>query len=209
MSVLSSKPAWPNISLKFAARTSYKKVLNDTVNADIDALKLTQSLYDTGINNQISVVQAQSALQSAQASATNVALLRAQYEHAIAMLIGKPASDFSIPVKPMTTAPPAIPIGLPSQLLQRRPDIAAAERNMASANAAIWRGLRCLLPDRDVGRWREDRKLILEASFRHTQPFLVGWAYGLADPLQRRARSGSEPVRRLITPMSPPIARRF
>jgi NodT family efflux transporter outer membrane factor (OMF) lipoprotein len=114
-----------------------QKVLNDTVNADTDALKLTQSLYDTGINNQISVVQAQSALQSAQAAATNVALLRAQYEHAIAMLIGKPASDFSIPVKPMTTAPPAIPIGLPSQLLQRRPDIAAAERNMASANAAI------------------------------------------------------------------------
>jgi len=114
-----------------------QKVLNATVEADKKALALTQSLYDTGIDNQISVVQAQSALQSAQASATNVTLLRAQYEHAIAMLIGKPASGFSIPVRPMTAAPPPIPVGIPSQLLERRPDIAGAERNMASANAAI------------------------------------------------------------------------
>jgi NodT family efflux transporter outer membrane factor (OMF) lipoprotein len=64
-------------------------------------------------------------------------LARAQYEHAIAALIGKSASSFSIPVRPMTTAPPPIPIGLPSQLLERRPDIAAAERSMAEANAQI------------------------------------------------------------------------
>ena len=114
-----------------------QKVLNDTVEADKKALALTQALYETGVDNQISVVQAQSALQSAQASATNVTLLRAQYQHAIAMLTGKAASDFSIPVKPMTTAPPPIPVGIPSQLLERRPDIAAAERNMASANAAV------------------------------------------------------------------------
>ncbi len=114
-----------------------QKVLNDTVEADKKALSLTQALYETGVDNQISVVQAQSALQSAQASATNVGLLRAQYEHAIAMLIGQPASAFSIPVRPMTAAAPPIPVGIPSQLLERRPDIAAAERNMASANAAI------------------------------------------------------------------------
>ena len=114
-----------------------QKVLNATVDADKKALDLTQALYETGVDNQISVVQAQSALQSAQASATNVGLLRAQYEHAIAMLIGKPASDFSIPVRPMTTAPPPVPVGIPSQLLERRPDIAAAERTMASDNAAI------------------------------------------------------------------------
>ena len=64
-------------------------------------------------------------------------ILRAQYEHAIAVLVGKGPEEFSIPERPITIAPPPIPVGLPSQLLQRRPDIAAAERTMASANAAI------------------------------------------------------------------------
>jgi NodT family efflux transporter outer membrane factor (OMF) lipoprotein len=114
-----------------------QKILNDTVQADTKSLELTQALYDTGIGDQISVVQAQTALESAQAAAINLGVARAQFEHAIAMLIGKPASEFSIPVRPMTTAPPPIPTGLPSQLLERRPDIAAAERNMAAANAQI------------------------------------------------------------------------
>jgi NodT family efflux transporter outer membrane factor (OMF) lipoprotein len=114
-----------------------QKVVNETVEADKKSLELTQALYDTGIADQISVVQAQTALQSAQAAAINLGVARAQFEHAIAMLIGKPASEFSIPVRPMTTAPPPIPIGMPSQLLERRPDIAAGERNMAAANAQI------------------------------------------------------------------------
>jgi NodT family efflux transporter outer membrane factor (OMF) lipoprotein len=114
-----------------------QKILNDTVEADKKSLELTKVLYETGIDDQISVVQAQTALQSAQASAINLGLARAQFEHAIAVLIGKPASEFSIPVKPMTTAPPPIPLGVPSQLLEWRPDIAAAERNMAAANAQI------------------------------------------------------------------------
>jgi NodT family efflux transporter outer membrane factor (OMF) lipoprotein len=114
-----------------------QQIWNDTVEADKKSLELTQGLYDTGIDNQISVVEAQTALQSAQASAINTGLARAQYEHALAVLLGRTASEFSIPVKPMTTAAPPIPVGMPSQLLERRPDIAAAERNMASANALI------------------------------------------------------------------------
>ena len=82
-------------------------------------------------------MEAQTTLAGVEAGATNVAIARAQYEHAIAMLVGNVASNFSIPVKPMTTAPPPIPIGLPSELLERRPDVAAAERAMAEANAAI------------------------------------------------------------------------
>ena len=114
-----------------------QQIYNDTVDADQKAYDLTRALYEAGIDDQISVVEAETTLRSAQAGATNVGIARAQYEHAIAVLIGKAASDFTIPVKPMTVAPPPIPIGVPSELLERRPDIAAAERTMAEANAAI------------------------------------------------------------------------
>ena len=114
-----------------------QKILNDTVEADRKAFDIAKGRYDTGVDDQISVVEAQTTLQSAQSAAINIGIARAQYEHAIAMLIGKPASTFSIPVEPRTSAPPPIPVGLPSQLLERRPDIAAAERNMAAANAQI------------------------------------------------------------------------
>ncbi len=114
-----------------------QRIYNDTVEADQKAYDLARSLYETGISDRISMVEAETTLQSAQAGATNVGIARAQYEHAIAVLVGKAASDFSIPVKPMTTAPPPIPVGVPSELLERRPDVAAAERAMAEANANI------------------------------------------------------------------------
>ena len=114
-----------------------QELLNDTVEADKKALDAVKAAYDTGVGDQISVVEAQTTLSSAQSTAINLGVARAQYEHAMAMLVGKPASTFSIPVEPKTSAPPPIPIGLPSQLLERRPDVAAAERNMAAANAQI------------------------------------------------------------------------
>jgi NodT family efflux transporter outer membrane factor (OMF) lipoprotein len=114
-----------------------QQILDATVVADQKSLDLTRAQYETGIGAQIAVVQAQNTLQSAQSLATNLGVARAQYAHAIATLIGKAASDFSIPAKPMLVTPPSIPIGLPSQLLERRPDIAAAERTMAAANAQI------------------------------------------------------------------------
>jgi NodT family efflux transporter outer membrane factor (OMF) lipoprotein len=112
-------------------------ILDNAVDADKKSLDAEQGRYDTGVDDQISLVQAQTTLASAQSAAINNKIARAQYEHAIAMLIGKPASEFSIPVVAKTAAPPPIPIGLPSQLLERRPDVAAAERTMASANAQI------------------------------------------------------------------------
>jgi len=114
-----------------------QKLLNETVEADKKALEAVRAAYDTGVGDQISVVEAQTTYESAQSAAINLGIARAQYEHAIALLVGKPASTFSIPVEPKTSAPPPIPVGLPSQLLERRPDIAAAERNMAAANAQI------------------------------------------------------------------------
>ncbi len=110
---------------------------NREIAQDRQALELTRALYDTGIDNQIAVDQVEVTLENAQEAAAGIATNRAIYEHAIAMLIGKPASSFALPVKNLTTPLPAIPIGLPSELLQRRPDIAAAERTMAEANALI------------------------------------------------------------------------
>jgi NodT family efflux transporter outer membrane factor (OMF) lipoprotein len=114
-----------------------EKLLGDTVDADRKALEIAKGRYETGVDDRITVVEAQTVLDSAQSAAMNLGIARAQYEHAIATLIGKPASTFSIPAEAKTSAPPPIPVGLPSQLLERRPDIAAAERNMAAANAQI------------------------------------------------------------------------
>lgn len=123
------------------------KLLNDTVAADEKALAITQAAYNTGIDPYISVVEAQTTLESAQSAAINVGVARAQYEHAIAVLIGKVASDFSMPAQPELRSPPAIPVGLPSELLQRRPDIAAAERTLAEANAIIGVGYGAFFPN--------------------------------------------------------------
>ena len=110
---------------------------NKTVEADKKSLELTQALYQTGIDSDEAVAQAEVTLQNAEEVGSGIATNRAIYEHAIAMLIGKSASDFSLPVKNLDTPVPSIPLGVPSQLLQRRPDIAGAERTMAEANALI------------------------------------------------------------------------
>ncbi len=110
---------------------------NRTIEADKKSLELTRALVETGIDSPEAVAQAEVTLQNAEEAGIGVATNRALYEHAMATLIGKPASVFSMPVKMLSTPVPAIPVGIPSQLLQRRPDIAAAERAMAQANAII------------------------------------------------------------------------
>ncbi len=119
------------------SQDALKQLLDATVKAYAESVNLTQALYETGIDSQESVLQAQTQLATAQAQDTNVGILRAQYEHAIAMLIGKPAAQFSLPQLPLNAVPPSVPIGVPSKLLERRPDIAAAERSMEQANALI------------------------------------------------------------------------
>jgi NodT family efflux transporter outer membrane factor (OMF) lipoprotein len=114
-----------------------QRILDGTVESDRQSVELARSRYETGVDDELSLVEAQNTLQSAESSSTNLGVARAQFEHAIAMLIGKSASDFSIPAKPLDIKPPAIPVGVPSQLLERRPDIAASERSMAAANAQI------------------------------------------------------------------------
>jgi NodT family efflux transporter outer membrane factor (OMF) lipoprotein len=116
---------------------SLKQLLDATVKAYQESLDLTQAQFETGIGTEEAVAQADVLLKTTQAQDTNLGIARAQYEHAIALLVGQPASTFSIAVEPLTTAPPDIPVGVPSQLLERRPDVAADERLMAQANAQI------------------------------------------------------------------------
>jgi len=114
-----------------------EQLLNSTVTQYEHALELIKSRYAGGIASDVEVQQAETQLETTRAQAIDVGVARAQYEHAVAVLIGKPPSSFSLAPLPLTMPPPAIPVGLPSELLERRPDIAAAERQMAAANAQI------------------------------------------------------------------------
>ncbi|MBV8550199.1 MAG: efflux transporter outer membrane subunit [Acidobacteriaceae bacterium] len=112
-------------------------ILQDTIGNYRQDLNLTTILFRAGIYSDEDVSQAQTQLDTATAQATDLGVARAQYEHAIATLIGKPAAEFSISVAPFVTHPPPVPVAVPSVLLERRPDIAAAERLVAAQNAEI------------------------------------------------------------------------
>jgi NodT family efflux transporter outer membrane factor (OMF) lipoprotein len=114
-----------------------KALLDASITAYQQQLELTRVRFQTGIASDEDVAQAETQLETTQAQATDLGIARAQLEHAIALLTGQPASTFSLPAAPSDSKPPAIPVGLPSQLLERRPDIAAAERRVAEANADI------------------------------------------------------------------------
>jgi NodT family efflux transporter outer membrane factor (OMF) lipoprotein len=114
-----------------------KQLLDATVKAYERSLELTRNQYASGVASRVDVLQAETLLKTTQAQAIDLGVQRAQTEHAIALLVGKPASDFSIPVTPLDAVPPPVPSGVPSELLERRPDIAAAERRVAAANAQI------------------------------------------------------------------------
>lgn len=114
------------------------QLLNDTVAAYERSFKLTQNQYAVGVVARADVVNSETQLKTARAQAVDARVQRAQLEHAIAVLIGKAPAELTIPFAPVfNTLPPAIPAGIPSQLLERRPDIAAAERRAAAANAQI------------------------------------------------------------------------
>ena len=114
-----------------------KRLLDATVDADTKALQITRNRYNQGTAARSDVAQAEAQVEGVKAQAINVGVQRAQLEHAIAVLIGKPPADFSIAPTPLEVDVPVVPPGVPSTLLERRPDIAAAERSAASANAQI------------------------------------------------------------------------
>jgi NodT family efflux transporter outer membrane factor (OMF) lipoprotein len=114
-----------------------RALLDDAVAAFSEALQLTTNRFEGGAASQSDVAQARTQLGATRVQATDVGVQRARYEHAIAVLIGKPPSALSLPVAPLEMEPPPIPVGLPSQLLERRPDVASAERRVAAANDEI------------------------------------------------------------------------
>lgn len=124
-----------------------QKILDDTVAGYKKSLQLTQNRYKAGTAARSDVVQAQSLLQTAQANAINNKIARSQFEHAIAVLIGLPPANLSIKPMPLRTKPPKIPGDIPSQLLERRPDVAQAERQMQQANAQIGVAIAAFYPN--------------------------------------------------------------
>lgn len=123
----------------FLLRTvdAQKQLLDATVVAYQKSLELTTNRYNSGVASRGDVLQAETQLKTTQAQAIDTEVQRAQLEHAIALLIGKAPADLSISVAPLKTTPPALPAGVPEEILKRRPDVAAAERLMAAANAQI------------------------------------------------------------------------
>jgi NodT family efflux transporter outer membrane factor (OMF) lipoprotein len=113
------------------------QLFNDTVKAYQQSVDLTTTLFQTGIDSELNEAQADALLETTLAQATALGIQRAQYEHAIALLVGQSASTFSLHTTPGSNQPPAVPVGLPSTLLERRPDVASAERTVAQANAQI------------------------------------------------------------------------
>jgi NodT family efflux transporter outer membrane factor (OMF) lipoprotein len=134
---LSTQAALAQDYFQLCALDAQKKLLEATVAAYQKSLDLTNRRYASGVSSKADVLQAETQLKTTQAQAIDVGVQRAQLEHAVALLVGKPASVLSIPVTPLAATPVAVPFGIPSELLERRPDIAAAERRLAAANAQI------------------------------------------------------------------------
>jgi NodT family efflux transporter outer membrane factor (OMF) lipoprotein len=133
------------VNLRF--EDSLQKLLTETVAQFQHALDITRNQYRAGTASSADVVTAQAQLQTTQAQLVGVGVLRGQFEHAIAMLAGHPPADLSIPVTAMQKDVPVVPTGIPSTLLERRPDIAAAERQMQQENALIGVAISAYYPD--------------------------------------------------------------
>lgn len=135
--LLSSQAQLAQAYFQLRTQDAQKEFLDTTVAYYQKTLEMTKNRYASGVAAKSDVLQAETQLKSARAQAIDIGVQRAQLEHAIALLIGKPASDFSLTAVPLVASPPPIPVGVPSMLLERRPDIAASERRMAAANAQI------------------------------------------------------------------------
>jgi NodT family efflux transporter outer membrane factor (OMF) lipoprotein len=152
-----------------------QELLDKTVVSYRKTLQLTRNQYASGVVSQADVIQAQSQLEVAEAQAISNGILRGQYEHAIAVLIGRPPACFSLPYNPLNAKPPVIPVLVPSALLERRPDIAQAERLMQQTNAQIGVAIAAYFPTLDLTATVSASANSLAKLF--SSP-MIGWAIG-------------------------------
>jgi NodT family efflux transporter outer membrane factor (OMF) lipoprotein len=144
---LSAQSALAQNYFQLRALDSQQQLLDETVAAYAKSLQLTRNRYAMGVAARVDVVQAEAQLKSTQAQAIDIGVQRARIEHAMAVLLGKPAAAFSLQRAPLNAVPPDVPVGVPSRLLERRPDVAAAERRVAAANAGIGVAEAAFFPD--------------------------------------------------------------
>lgn len=135
--LLSAQAALAQDYFQLRTLDAEKRLFEETIDVYRKFLQLTRNRYASGVASKNDMLLAETQLKTAEAQAIDIGVQRAQLEDAMALLIGKPASDFTMPNAPLAAVPPPIPVGVPSELLERRPDIAAAERNVAAANAQI------------------------------------------------------------------------
>lgn len=151
------------------------RLLNLTAASERTALQIAQRQYDTGTGDLADVLAAQSLLENVEARALNVGVRRARLEHAIAVLIGKPPAEFSLTAAWYRDDLPDVPPEVPSALLERRPDIAAAERRMAAANAEIGVATAAWYPDLTISVSSGYAGMVLSQLFQASNRF---WAIG-------------------------------
>ena len=173
---LSTQGSLAEYYFELATLDKDQELLNKTVVDYQISLKLTKYQYSSGVASRADIVQAQSQLEIAKAQAINNGILRSQYEHAIAVLIGLPPADFSMPFKPLTAKPPVIPVTIPSVWLERRPDIAEAERLMQQTNARIGLAMAAYYPSLNLSGSPSAGGRTFSALIHSPN---VGWAYGM------------------------------
>ena len=182
---LSAQATLAQSYFQLRALDEQKRLLDETAGLQKDP-RLHKNRYASGVASRNDVLLAETQLKTTQAQAIDVGVLRAQLEHAIATLLGKPASIFSIPAAPVAMKVPAIPAGVPSELLERRPDIATAERNMAAANAQIGVALAAYYPTITLSATGGFRSLHRGPVVCLAQPLLVPGRGRGADLVRRR-----------------------
>jgi NodT family efflux transporter outer membrane factor (OMF) lipoprotein len=174
---LSAQAALATDYFSLRVQDRLKKLLDETVAGQKRSLKIAEDQYKSGVAAKADVVAAQEQLESTQAQAINAGLLRAQFEHAIAALLGKTPDKFSLVPAELKAQVPVIPVAVPSTLLERRPDIAAAERRMVAANAQIGVAVAAFFPDLTLSASAGYASTVLSKLFQASNSF---WSYGPA-----------------------------